>query len=61
MALSSGTKVGPYEIQSLHRKDGIVESVRGEMAVGVTGVGGPHFSSDGSAYAYVYGQALSQA
>ncbi len=31
------------------------------MAVGVTGVGGPHFSSDGSAYAYVYGQALSQA
>jgi eukaryotic-like serine/threonine-protein kinase len=32
-----------------------------DMAVGVTGVGGPHFSSDGSAYAYVYGQALSQA
>jgi Tol biopolymer transport system component len=31
------------------------------MAVGVTSVGGPHFSSDGSAYAYVYGQALSQA
>ena len=31
------------------------------MAVGVTGVGGPHFSSDGSAYAYLYGQALSQA
>jgi Tol biopolymer transport system component len=31
------------------------------MAVGITGVGGPHFSSDGSAYAYLYGQALSQA
>ena len=31
------------------------------MTVGVTGVGGPHFSSDGSAYAYVYSQALSQA
>jgi Tol biopolymer transport system component len=31
------------------------------MTVKVTGVGGPHLSSDGSAYAYVYGQALSQA
>ena len=31
------------------------------VTVGVTGVGGPHFSSDGSAYAYVYSQALSQA
>ncbi len=31
------------------------------MPVGVTQVGGPIFSSDGSAYAYVYGQALSQA
>ena len=29
--------------------------------VGVTGVGGPRFSSDGSAYAYVYSQALSVA
>src|SRR5882724_5534520 len=28
---------------------------------GVTQVGGPNLSSDGSAYAYVYGQALSQA
>jgi hypothetical protein len=31
------------------------------MPVGVTQVGGPNFSSDGYAYAYVYGQALSQA
>ena len=31
------------------------------MPVGVTQVGGPIFSTDGSAYAYVYGQALSQA
>ena len=31
------------------------------VTVGVTGVGGPHFSSDGNAYAYVYSQALSQA
>ena len=29
--------------------------------VGVTGVGGPRFSSDGSAYAYVYSQAISVA
>jgi len=31
------------------------------IPVGVTQVGGPNLSSDGSAYAYVYGQALSQA
>jgi eukaryotic-like serine/threonine-protein kinase len=31
------------------------------IPVGVTGVGGPNLSSDGSAYAYGYGQALSQA
>jgi WD40 repeat protein len=31
------------------------------ITVGVVQVGGPNFSSDGSAYAYVYGQALSQA
>ena len=31
------------------------------ISVGVTQVGGPNFSSDGNAYAYVYGQALSQA
>ena len=31
------------------------------IPVGVTRVGGPNLSSDGSAYAYVYGQALSQA
>ena len=29
--------------------------------VGVTGVGGPRLSSDGTAYAYVYSQALSEA
>jgi Tol biopolymer transport system component len=31
------------------------------IPVGVTQVGGPNLASDGSAYAYVYGQALSQA
>jgi eukaryotic-like serine/threonine-protein kinase len=31
------------------------------LPAGVTGVGGPRFSSDGSAYAYVYSQALSVA
>jgi Tol biopolymer transport system component len=33
----------------------------GDIPVGGTGVGGPRFSSDGSAYAYTYSQALSVA
>ena len=32
-----------------------------EMPAGGAGVGGPHFSRDGRAYAYEYGQNLSQA
>jgi hypothetical protein len=31
------------------------------LSGGITGVSAPHFSSDGSAYAYVYVRTLSQA
>jgi Tol biopolymer transport system component len=50
-----------YRLNIATGKMGLWKTFGAGMAVGVTGVGGPRLSSDGSAYAYVYSQALSEA
>ena len=63
-ALSSQSREGAAKVYRVNVVTGKMEFWKtfGEnLPAGVASVGGPRFSSDGSAYAYVYSQVLSQA
>jgi hypothetical protein len=63
-AISSQLREGAARVNRVNINTGKMEYWRtfGEnLPAGVASVGGPHFSSDGNAYAYVYSQVLSQA
>jgi eukaryotic-like serine/threonine-protein kinase len=63
-AISSQSREGAAKVYRVNVTTGKMEfwKVFGEnLPAGVSSVGGPRFSSDGNAYAYVYSQVLSQA
>ncbi|MGH9536980.1 MAG: protein kinase domain-containing protein [Terriglobales bacterium] len=63
-ALSNQRREGAAKVYRVDPTTGKMEYWKtfGEnLPAGVASVGGPHFSADGSAYAYVYSQVLSQA
>jgi Tol biopolymer transport system component len=63
-ALSSQRREGAAQVYRVNVTTGKLEfwkTFGANLPAGVANVGGPRFSSDGSAYAYVYSRALSQA
>ena len=50
-----------YKVDTATGKMELWKTFGTEVAAGVTGVGAPHFSSDGTAYAYDYDRVLSEA
>jgi Tol biopolymer transport system component len=63
-ALSSQRREGAAQVYRVDVATGKMEfwkTFGANLPAGVASVGGPRFSSDGSAYAYVYSQILSQA
>jgi Tol biopolymer transport system component len=63
-ALSSQEREGAAKVYRVNVATGKMEfwkTFGANLPAGVANVGGPHFSPDGSAYAYVYSQVLSQA
>jgi eukaryotic-like serine/threonine-protein kinase len=63
-ALSSQRRQGAAQVYRVNVATGKMEfwkTFGANLPAGVASVGGPRFSSDGSAYAYVYSQILSQA
>ncbi len=50
-----------YKVNPATGKMDLWRTFGAEAGAGITGTGAPHFSSDGSAYAYVYVQVLSEA
>jgi len=63
-ALSSQRRYGAAKVYRVNAATGKMEfwkTFGADLPAGVASVGGPRFSTDGSAYAYVYSQVLSQA
>jgi Tol biopolymer transport system component len=63
-ALSSQAREGAAKVYRVNIATGKMEfwkTFGANLPAGVANVGAPHFSPDGSAYAYVYSQVLSQA
>jgi Tol biopolymer transport system component len=63
-ALSSQRREGAAQVYRVNITTGKMEfwkTFGANLPAGVANVGGPRFSSDGSAYAYVYSRVLSQA
>jgi len=63
-ALSSQRREGAAQVYRVNTTTGKMEfwkTFGANLPAGVANVGGPRFSSDGSAYAYVYSRILSQA
>jgi len=63
-ALSSQRREGvarTYRVNVVSGKMDFWKTFGADLPAGGAGVGGPHFSGDGNAYAYVYDQVLSEA
>lgn len=59
--LSHNSSAKVYKVDIVTGKTELWKTVGTALGTGIDAVGPPRFSSDGTAYAYVYGRTLSQA